>query len=102
MAVISWRRPSARNAISARRRSPTYSCLQQENAAGRDGGWGVRGDVTGTGVFVNHSVEKSLHSVDGLLQLQAYNTDQMTTAIRFHSRPLLVSEGKAVLQLSTA
>jgi len=56
--------------------------------------------VTSTGVCITHSVEKSLHSVGGLLQLQAYNTSQTTSAIRLHSRPLLVSEGKAVLQLS--
>ena len=64
-------------------------------------GWEGR-DVTSTGVCITHSVEKSLHSVGGLLQLQAYNTGQTTSAIRLHSRTLLVSEGKAVVQLSMA
>ena len=38
-------------------------------------------DVTSTSVCVIHSVEKSLHTVGGLLQLQAYNTGQTTSAI---------------------
>ena len=72
--------------------------------AGRDviGVGGERCDRTGTGVCITHSVEKSLHGVSGLLQLQAYNTGRTTSAIRLHSRPLLVSERKAVLQLSMA
>ena len=72
----------------------------QSFAAGECGGpgWGgVRGDVTGTGVCVNHSVEKSLHSVDGLLQLQAYNTGQTTSANRFHSRMLIVNQRQEIL-----
>ena len=85
-------------------RSPTYSHLQQKNADGA--GWGVgwegRGVTRTTSVCLTHSVEKSLHSIDGLPQLQAYNTGQTTPAIRLHSRPLLVGDGKAVLQLSVA
>jgi len=68
-------------------------------------GLGSKGrDVTstGAGVCVTHSVKKSVHSIGGLMQLQAYNTGHATSAIRLHSRLLLVSERKAVLKLSTA
>jgi len=70
--------------------------------AGRGVHWEGRDVTSTTVVCLTHSVEKSLHSVDGLTQLQAYNTGHATSAIRLHSRPLLVSERKAVLQLSTA
>jgi len=71
--------------VSARR-SPTYSRLQQEQHAGGPGWGGVGGErcdqQSSTGVCVTQSIEKSLRNVGGLLQLQAYNTGQMTPAIR--------------------
>ena len=81
------------------RRSPSYSRLQQENVDGT-----VVGAMTSTDVCVAHTVEKALHSAGVLLQ--AYNTDQATTAIRLHSQswplPATSQWGKgAVLQLST-
>jgi len=100
---IMWPADCKQCHVSARR-SPTYIQLFAAGACKRVGmglGWKGR-DVTSTGVCVTHSVEKSWHSVGGLLQLQAYNTGQTTSAIRLYSRTLLVSEGKAVLQLSTA
>jgi len=58
-----------------------------------------------TGVCLTHSVEKTLHSVGGLLQLQALTISQAISDIRLHSRsrPLLFSKGKgAGLQLWTS
>jgi len=69
----------------------------------RAGRWGGGVNVTSTDVCLARSVEKSLHSVGGLVQ--AYNTGQVTAAIRLHSRSRPVHAtsywGKgAVLQLS--
>ena len=50
--------------------------------AGRGEGEGMGEVTTSTAVCLTHSIEKVLFSVGGLLQLQAYNTGQTTSAIR--------------------
>jgi len=78
---------------------PTVVC-NTSMRVGRDGG-GVGGERCDQHRCLSYSsVEKSLHSVGGLLQLQAYNTGLVISATRFHSRPLLVSDRKAVLLIS--
>ena len=102
MATISCHRPSPGNVMSAHAIYPPTVVCSRSMQAGRDGS-GVGGErcdqqfSTSTGVCVTHSVEKSLHGVGGLLQLQAYNIGQTTPAIRLHSRPLLVQWEKSSL-----
>jgi len=64
-------------------------------------GWGRGewGDVTSTGVC---ALEKILAQRWWAPAAQAYNTEEATSAIRLHSRLLLVHAGKrTVLQLLT-
>jgi len=73
--------PSTGNAMSAHAIHPSTVVCSRNMQVVRDGGVGWQGrDVTSTvtGVCITHSGEQSLHSVGGLLQLQAYNTGQMT------------------------